>query len=197
MYPTVKRGLDIVFSFFLLIALSPVFLVLAAWVRASSRGPVLFRQTRIGRNRRTFTIYKFRTMYESAPRMTPAHKLERAERYYTPAGGSLRHSSLDELPQLWNVLKGEMSMVGPRPALPNQLDLLDARETCGANALRPGLTGWAQINGRNEIPVARKARYDGEYVRNMSFLFDLKCVVGTLIGRGNPNRLRASAGKNA
>lgn len=197
MYSTVKRGLDIVFSLVLLIALLPVFLALAAWVKATSRGPAIFRQTRIGRDRRAFTIYKFRTMYQSAPHMTPAHQLERAERYLTPAGGSLRHSSLDELPQLWNVLKGEMSLVGPRPALPNQTDLLDERDKYGANALRPGLTGWAQINGRNEIPVPLKARYDGEYARNMSLLFDLKCVMGTLLGRGNPARARMKADSNA
>lgn len=197
MYPTIKRALDVVFSLISMIALLPVFLALAAWVKSSSPGPAIFRQTRIGRNRREFTIYKFRTMYDDAPHMTPAHELRESARYLTPMGGSMRQSSLDELPQLWNVLKGEMSMVGPRPALPNQTDLLDARDKCGANALRPGLTGWAQINGRNEIPVKRKARYDGEYARSMSFLFDLKCVVGTLLGRGNPGRLRPRPEKNA
>jgi O-antigen biosynthesis protein WbqP len=129
--------------------------------------------------------------------MTPAHELKRAERYVIPGGCSMRQTSLDELPQLWNVLKGEMSLVGPRPALPNQVDLLAKRDKCGANALRPGLTGWAQINGRNEIPVMRKASYDGEYARNMSFLLDLKCVVGTLIGRGNPDGPHARVNRNA
>lgn len=197
MYPCVKRGIDLVFSILALIALSPVFAVLAIFVKTSSPGPVIFRQKRVGRNRRAFTIYKFRTMYEGAPHMTPAHKLKGAARFITPAGTSLRESSLDELPQLLNILKGEMSLVGPRPALPNQTDLLNERDRYGANAVRPGLTGWAQINGRNEIPVPLKARYDGEYVRNMSFLFDAKCVVGTLLGMGRPGRLRVGADKNA
>ncbi len=191
MYPSIKRVFDVIVSLLGMIVLFPVFFVLAVWVKTASHGPVIFRQTRVGRYGRAFTIYKFRTMYQSAPHMTPTHKLSQAEQYYAPGGGSLRHSSLDELPQLWNILKGEMSLVGPRPALPNQTDLIAAREKYGANDLRPGLTGWAQINGRNEIPVARKARFDGEYVRNMSFLFDLKCIVGTLRGFGNPCKLRA------
>ena len=197
MYPYIKRAIDLIFSILALIVLSPVFAVLAIRVKASSPGPVIFHQKRVGKDRHVFTIYKFRTMYESAPHMTPAHKLAGAERYITPAGTLMRDSSLDELPQLLNILKGEMSLVGPRPALPNQTDLLDERDRYGANAVRPGLTGWAQINGRNEIPVPLKARYDGEYVQNMSLLLDVKCVVGTLLGMGRPGRLSMGTDKNA
>lgn len=197
MYLIAKRALDILLSLLALIVLSPVLLAVAAVVKATSRGPVIFRQERSGRDRSVFTIYKFRTMLVSAPRMMPTHQFSDAGAYLTPVGGFLRNSSLDELPQLLNILKGEMSVVGPRPALPNQLDLLDERDRYGANALRPGLSGWAQINGRDEIPISQKAAYDGEYVRRMSFLFDVKCVLGTLLGHANPDQARVRGGKNA
>lgn len=183
MYPYIKRAIDLLASLVLTAALSPVFLLLAGLVRASSRGPAIFRQTRVGKDGRNFTIYKFRTMYLSVPRMVPTHALKGAARCITPAGKLMRRWSLDELPQLFNVLRGDMSLVGPRPALPNQTDLLAARRANGASALRPGLTGWAQINGRNEIPTALKAHYDGEYVKKIGFCFDFKCVVGTLTKR--------------
>lgn len=197
MYPVIKRGMDILVSMTLMLLLCPVFLILAAWVKTASPGPVIFRQERIGRNKRAFTIYKFRTMYESAPHMTPTHQLTRPKTYVTPGGGTMRQSSMDELPQLWNVFKGDMSLVGPRPALPNQEDLLDARDRYGANALRPGMTGWAQINGRDEIPVQVKARYDGEYAKKISLLFDLKCAIGTLHACWVPGKLRARTERHA
>lgn len=197
MYPVIKRGMDILVSMTLMLLLCPVFLILAAWVKTASPGPVIFRQERIGRNKRAFTIYKFRTMYESAPHMTPTHQLTHPKTYVTPGGGTMRQSSMDELPQLWNVFKGDMSLVGPRPALPNQEDLLDARDRYGANALRPGMTGWAQINGRDEIPVQVKARYDGEYAKKISLLFDLKCAIGTLHACWVPGKLRARTERHA
>ena len=196
-YRYIKRLLDIVLSLIGIIVLLPVFTFISIWIKADSKGSAVFEQKRIGKGKTLFTLYKFRTMFIDAPGEVPTHMLQTPNEHITKVGAFLRKTSLDELPQLWNILKGDMSIIGPRPALWNQDDLVAEREKYGANDVRPGLTGWAQINGRNEIPVARKARYDGEYVRNMSFLFDLKCVVGTLIGRGNPNRLRASAGKNA
>ena len=181
MYAHVKRVLDFALALLALVALSPLMLAIAAAVALTSRGPVLFRQKRVGRGKKLFTIYKFRTMRADAPDDRPTHMLEHASEYITPVGRVLRASSLDELPQLFNILKGEMSVVGPRPALWNQDDLVAARDAVGANDVRPGLTGWAQINGRDELPIPEKARLDGEYVQRMSFGFDLWCVLGTVL----------------
>ena len=180
MYTHVKRILDFLLSLLALIVLSPLLLVLAAIIRVTSPGPVFFRQKRVGKGKTHFMIFKFRTMRTDAPKDMPTHLLEDPDVYITPVGRFLRRSSLDELPQLINILKGDMAVVGPRPALWNQFDLIEERDRYGANDVRPGLTGWAQINGRDELPIDVKARLDGEYVRRMSFGFDVRCVLGTL-----------------
>ena len=179
MYTHVKRGIDLVLALVALVALSPLMLILALVVRLSSPGPVFFRQKRVGRGKTYFMIYKFRTMSTSAPKDRPTHLLRNSESYITPVGRFLRRSSLDELPQLINIIRGEMAVVGPRPALWNQYDLIAERDRYGANDVRPGLTGWAQVNGRDEISIPEKARLDGEYVRRMSLGFDVKCVLKT------------------
>lgn len=180
MYPVFKRILDFVISLAALAMLWPILLLLGLLVRLTSPGPALFAQVRSGRGLKPFRIYKFRTMYTTAPSDTPTHQLSGAQNYITPLGAFLRKTSLDELPQLWNILRGDMALVGPRPPLPTQTDLIAERARYGANDLRPGLTGWAQINGRDEIPLERKAALDGEYVQKMSFLFDCKCFFGTI-----------------
>ena len=180
MYPFIKRGADVVLSLLALICLSPVYLLVALAVKLTSPGPVLFRQKRVGRGGRLFTIYKFRTMRTDTPRDTATHLLQDPSRYITRVGAFLRRSSLDELPQFFNVLKGDMSIVGPRPALYNQDDLIAAREAAGVNAVRPGITGWAQINGRDELPIPVKVRYDREYVENLSLKMDARCFFGTI-----------------
>ena len=181
MYPYIKRGADVLFALLALICLSPVYLALALAVKISSPGPVLFRQKRVGRGGRLFTIYKFRTMRTDTPRDTATHLLQDPSRYITRVGAFLRRSSLDELPQFFNVLKGDMSIVGPRPALYNQYDLIAAREKAGVNAVRPGITGLAQISGRDELPIPVKVRYDREYVENLSLNMDARCFFGTII----------------
>ncbi len=180
LYATVKRGLDALLSLLALVVLSPLLLILAAAVKLTSPGPVFFRQKRVGKGKTHFMIFKFRTMRTDAPKDAPTHLLKNPEAFITPTGRFLRAYSLDELPQLLNILKGEMAVVGPRPALWNQFDLIAERDRYGANDVRPGLTGWAQINGRDELPIPVKARLDGEYVRRMSFLFDARCVLGTV-----------------
>ena len=179
-YPYVKRGADVALSLLALVCLSPVYIAVAAAVKLSSPGPVLFTQQRIGRGGRIFTIYKFRTMSLDTPRDTATHLLKDPSRYITRVGAFLRRSSLDELPQFFNVLKGDMSIVGPRPALYNQYDLIAAREKAGVNAVRPGITGWAQINGRDELPIPVKVRYDREYVEGLSLKMDVRCFFGTI-----------------
>ena len=181
MYVHVKRILDFLLSLLAIVVLSPVLLVISVVIRVTSPGPVLFRQKRVGQGKRHFMIYKFRTMRTDAPKDQPTHLLQDPNAYITPVGRFLRRSSLDELPQLMNILKGEMAVVGPRPALWNQFDLIAERDRYGANDVRPGLTGWAQINGRDELPIEVKARLDGEYVRRMSFGFDLRCILGTVV----------------
>ncbi len=171
----VKRTLDLILSGIAILVLSPVLLGIALAIRLDSPGPVLFVQERIGLHRRRFRIFKFRTMRADTPADVPTHMLADPNARITPTGRFLRKSSLDELPQLLNIFKGEMSIVGPRPALWNQYDLEAEREKYGANDVLPGLTGWAQINGRDELPIAVKAAYDGEYVRKLSFGFDVKC----------------------
>jgi len=181
MYVHVKRILDFLLSLLAIVVLSPVLLVISVVIRVTSPGPVLFRQKRVGQGKRHFMIYKFRTMRTDAPKDQPTHLLQNPDAYITPVGRFLRRSSLDELPQLMNILKGEMAVVGPRPALWNQFDLIAERDRYGANDVRPGLTGWAQINGRDELPIEVKARLDGEYVKRMSFGFDLRCILGTVV----------------
>lgn len=175
-----KQSLDRVLSAVGLIILAPILLVISIWIKSTSEGPVLFRQKRIGKDKKTFEILKFRTMYSEAPRDCPTHLLKQAENYITPIGTWLRKTSLDELPQLINILKGDMSIVGPRPALWNQYDLIEEREKYKANAIQPGLTGWAQINGRDELEIKEKAKLDGEYVKKSSFWFDLEIFCKTL-----------------
>ena len=181
MYTHVKRVLDLLLSLTAIVVLSPLMLVLALIIRTTSPGPVFFRQKRVGMGKTHFMIYKFRTMRIDAPKDQPTHLLKDPSAYITPVGRFLRRSSLDELPQLLNIIKGEMAVVGPRPALWNQFDLIAERDKYGANDVRPGLTGWAQINGRDELPIDVKARLDGEYVKRMSFGFDLRCIVGTVV----------------
>lgn len=179
LYIYIKRGLDVLLSLFALILLSPVLLLIALVIKLTSPGPVFFKQTRVGLHKEHFMIYKFRTMSIDAPSNMPTHQLRNPYRFITPVGKFLRLSSLDELPQLLNILKGEMSIVGPRPVIWKEIDLITERDKYHANDVLPGLTGWAQINGRDTIPVDVKARLDGEYVQRMSFLFDLRCVLGT------------------
>lgn len=181
MYIKVKRVNDFVLSLLALIILSPIFLILALWIKIDSPGPVFFKQKRIGKDRTFFQIYKFRTMRSDTPKDTPTHLLSNPDLYITKSGHFLRRTSLDELPQILNIIKGEMAIIGPRPALWNQDDLVDERDKYKANDVLPGLSGWAQINGRDELPITTKAKLDGEYVRNMSFLFDMKCIFGTII----------------
>ncbi len=171
-----KRIFDIVFSFLLIVLLIPVFLVLSIIVKASSRGPVLFKQRRIGKDKTEFYIYKFRTMYLETPKNMPTHLLENPDKYITPVGKLLRKTSLDELPQLINIIKGEMSFVGPRPALYNQYDLISLRDEQGVNYFRPGVTGWAQINGRDELEIPEKVKFDSYYVKNKSLWLDTKII---------------------
>lgn len=176
----IKRTIDFVLSLCGLIILSPIFIILCIWIKLDSKGPILFKQKRIGINKTQFNIYKFRTMYIDTPKDTPTHMLSNPDQFITKAGKFFRKTSLDELPQIINILKGEMSIIGPRPALWNQYDLIEERDKYHANDVRPGLTGWAQINGRDELEIDVKARLDGEYVKRISFLFDLKCFFGTI-----------------
>ena len=177
----IKRVIDFVLSVCGLIVLSPIFIILCIWIKLDSKGPILFKQRRIGINKKHFNIYKFRTMYIDTPKDMPTHMLSNPDQFITKAGKFLRKTSLDELPQIINIIKGEMSIIGPRPALWNQDDLIAERDKYHANDVRPGLTGWAQINGRDELEIPVKARLDGEYVKRISFLFDVKCFFGTII----------------
>ena len=175
-----KRVIDFILSLIGLIILSPVFIILCIWIKLDSKGPIFFRQKRVGKNKKHFNILKFRTMYIDTPKDMPTHMLSNPDQYITKAGKFLRKTSLDELPQIINILKGEMAIIGPRPALWNQDDLIAERDKYGANDIKPGLTGWAQINGRDELEIDVKAALDGEYVRRMSFPFDVKCFFGTI-----------------
>lgn len=178
----IKRLLGIIFSFIAIIILFPFFLILAIIIKIESpTGHVFFTHDRIGKNKVKFKIYKFRSMKPDAPGDVPTHLLKNPNENFTRIGKFLRRTSLDELPQLLNILKGEMSFVGPRPALWNQDDLIKERDKYAANDILPGLTGWAQVNGRDELPIKIKAAYDGEYVNKMSFCFDVKCLFKTVI----------------
>lgn len=176
-YRFVKRAFDIAASACGMLVLSPVILGTAIAVKVTSPGPVLFKQQRVGRGKKLFSIYKFRTMRTDTPNL-PSHMIN-ANDWFTPIGATLRKFSLDELPQLWNIFCGDMSVVGPRPALWSQFNLVAARDAVGANDVRPGLTGWAQINGRDEISIQEKVALDGEYVCRRGVMFDIKCFFGT------------------
>ena len=176
----IKRLIDLILSCCGLLVLAVPMAVIAVIVKLDSKGPVLFWQKRVGIHKATFMMPKFRTMYTDTPANMPTHMLNDPERWITKSGRWLRKLSLDELPQIWCIATGKMSVIGPRPALWNQYDLIAERDKYGANDVLPGLTGWAQINGRDEQPIAVKAAYDGEYVKNMSFAFDCKCFFGTI-----------------
>ena len=176
----IKRLIDIVLSGIALLVLAVPLLILALIVKLDSKGPVLFWQKRVGIHKQTFMMPKFRSMYTETPANMPTHMLEDPDQWITKVGRILRKTSLDELPQIWSIFTGKMSIIGPRPALWNQDDLIAERDKYGANDVRPGLTGWAQINGRDELEIPLKAKLDGEYVEKMSFLFDCKCFFGTI-----------------
>lgn len=175
-----KRGLDIILSALGLAVCIVPMLVVALVIKIDSRGPVLFRQKRVGIHKTHFTVLKFRSMPMDAPHDTPTHQLETAEDMLSPWQRFIRKTSIDELPQLWCIFIGTMSIIGPRPALWNQYDLIAERDKYGANDIRPGLTGWAQINGRDEVDIFTKAKLDGEYVKHMSFIFDCRCFLKTI-----------------
>ena len=179
----IKRTLDVVLSAVGLVALSPLLALIALAIRLDSPGPAVFHQKRFGKDRKLFEIYKFRTMRVDAPRDVPTNDLRGSRGYITRVGRILRMTSLDELPQLWNILKGDMSLIGPRPALWNQEDLMAWRDRFGASQIRPGLSGWAQVNGRDYLSrdLEKNARRDGEYAHNNSVAFDLKCFLLTLV----------------
>ena len=180
-YLIVKRIIDVVISIIALIILLPIFAIISIAIKIESKGPIFFKQKRIGKDKKNFTIYKFRTMRTDTPKDMPTHMLKNANGYITKVGNILRKTSLDELPQLLNIIKGDMSIIGPRPALWNQYDLVEERDKYHANDLKPGLTGWAQINGRDELEIPQKAKFDGEYVDKISFVFDLKIFFKTII----------------
>ena len=175
-----KRVMDFLASLLSLIVLSPVLVIIALAIKLDSKGPVLFTQKRVGKDKSHFQIFKYRTMKVDAPKDAPTHLLENPEEHITQVGRILRKTSLDELPQLFNILRGDMSFVGPRPALWNQYDLIAERDKYGANNIRPGLTGWAQINGRDELTIENKAKLDSAYVVAVGISMDLNCVFGTI-----------------
>ncbi|HGV8360129.1 sugar transferase [Enterococcus faecium] len=176
-----KRGIDFLLSLVGIIVLSPILLILCLAIKIDSKGPVIFKQKRVGKNKTHFYIYKFRTMKVDTPKETPTHLLSNPDFFITRVGKFLRKTSLDELPQLFNILKGDMAVIGPRPALWNQYDLIEERDKYHANDIRPGLTGLAQISGRDELEIDYKARLDGQYTANITPIMDLKCFFGTII----------------
>ena len=175
-----KRFFDIIISFVGVLVLFLPMVVFGILVKLDSKGPVFFWQKRIGKDKKIFMMPKFRTMYIDTPSETATHLLTNPESHITKVGKVYRKLSIDELPQLFSILKGDMSIIGPRPALWNQFDLIEEREKYNANSLRPGLTGWAQINGRDELPIDVKAKFDGEYAEKISLIFDTKCFFGTI-----------------
>ena len=175
----IKRGLDIFLSFFAIILLALPMLIVAVVIKIDDPGPAIFKQKRVGKDKKLFKLYKFRSMKMNTPEL-PTHLLKNPEQYISKVGKFIRKTSIDELPQLFNILNGQMSIIGPRPALWTQADLIAERDQYGANDIRPGLTGWAQINGRDELDIETKARLDGEYAEKLSFAFDLKCFFGTV-----------------
>jgi len=176
-----KRGIDLFMSLAGIIILSPVFLIICLAIKLDSTGPIIFKQKRVGKDKSYFDIYKFRTMKTETPKEMPTHLLADPDFFITKVGKFLRKTSLDELPQLFNILKGDMAVIGPRPALWNQYDLIDERDKYNANDIRPGLTGLAQISGRDELEIEQKARLDGYYTENITPAMDIKCFLGTLI----------------
>ncbi len=180
-YRYIKRIIDIILSGLAIIILSPLLLILCIAIKLDSPGPILFTQKRVGIHKTYFQIYKFRTMRTDTPKDMPTHMLNNPEQYITKTGRFLRKTSLDELPQIFNIFKGDMSIVGPRPALWNQDDLVAERDKYGANDVTPGLTGWAQINGRDELEIPVKAKLDGEYVKKYGFAMDVRCFFGTFL----------------
>lgn len=178
---SIKRLFDVVLSGVGLVALSPVYLIISVAIKADDPGPVLFTQKRVGKNKRYFNLHKFRSMKMSTPHNVPTHMLDNPDQYITRVGKFMRKTSLDELPQVWDIFVGNMSIIGPRPALWNQDVLVAERDKYNANDVKPGLTGWAQINGRDELELVEKARLDGEYVKRLSLPFDVKCFVGTVL----------------
>ena len=180
MYKIFKRLIDIVLSFMGILTLGIPMIVIAIIIKIEDPGPAFFTQKRVGLHKKHFKLIKFRSMKMDTPHDTPTHLLENPEQYILKSGAFIRKFSLDELPQLFNIFAGQMSIIGPRPALWNQFDLIEERDKYGANDVLPGLTGWAQINGRDELEIPVKAKFDGEYVEKQSFLFDLKCFFGTI-----------------
>ncbi|SDO06015.1 sugar transferase [Alkalicoccus daliensis] len=181
MYFKIKRLMDFTLSFLAMLFLWPVFLILAIIIKIDSKGPVFFKQKRVGSNKKYFYILKFRTMRAETPKDMPTHLLQDPDAFITKSGKFLRKTSLDELPQIINILKGDMSIIGPRPALWNQYDLIAERDKYGANNVPTGLTGWAQINGRDELPISLKSKLDGDYVKNIGLKMDVKCFFGTIL----------------
>lgn len=179
-YLPFKRALDIFCSFLAITVFSLLFIVLAILVKASSKGPVFFKQQRVGKNKKLFNILKFRTMRIDTPKDVPTHMLENPDAYITKVGRFLRKTSLDEIPQAFNIFVGQMSVVGPRPALWNQDDLIEERDKYFANNIRPGLSGWAQCNGRDTLPIPEKAKLDGEYMKRFNIWFDIRIVFKTI-----------------
>lgn len=177
----IKSVIDFLLAFIGFIIILPLFIIFSIIIKLESKGPVFFKQERVGKDKKHFKIYKFRTMRTDTPKDMPTHMLKNAENYITKSGSFMRKTSIDELPQLINILKGEMSIIGPRPALWNQEDLIEERDKYNANNIKPGLTGWAQVNGRDELEIPIKAKYDGEYIEKMSFLFDIKVFFKTII----------------
>ena len=176
----IKRILDVILSLSAMLVLAVPMLIFMLIIKLEDKGPAFFMQKRIGKHKKFFMMYKFRSMKMNTPHDTPTHLLENPEQYILKCGKWMRKYSVDELPQIFNILKGDMSVVGPRPALWNQDDLIRERDKYGANDIRPGLTGWAQINGRDELEISEKAKFDGEYVQRESFIFDVMCIVRTI-----------------
>lgn len=178
---SIKRVVDFILALMGIIILSPILLILCIAIKIDSRGPIIFKQKRVGLNKSHFNILKFRTMKVDTPKEMPTHLLENPDFFITKVGKFLRKTSLDELPQLFNILKGDMAVIGPRPALWNQYDLIEERDKYQANDIRPGLTGLAQISGRDELEIPVKAKIDGDYTQNISFVMDLKCFISTIV----------------
>ncbi|MEK4107358.1 sugar transferase [Paenibacillus sp. FSL R10-2791] len=192
-YVYVKQTIDFLLALIGMLVLWPVFLIIAIAIKTTSKGPILFKQKRLGKNKSEFYILKFRTMRTDTPQDMPTHLLEDPDFFITKVGKFLRKTSLDELPQIINILKGEMSIVGPRPALWNQYDLIAERDKYGANDIKPGLTGWAQINGRDELPIEKKASLDGEYISEVSFGLDMRIFYKTIFSVLNSDGVKEGA----
>ena len=196
----IKRTMDIILSFFGLIILSPVLLILSLWIVIDDPGPILFTQKRVGKDKQFFKLHKFRSMKMNTPHDKPTHMLDNPDQYITNAGRFMRKHSLDELPQVWDIFIGNMSVIGPRPALWNQNLLTAERDRYGANDIKPGLTGWAQINGRDELEIPMKAKLDGEYAQalenDQGLIMDAKCFLGSLgVFKGDESVVEGGTGE--